>query len=110
MDEVTLSKLYQHIGSRVKLRRSILGLSQQDIANKLKISVHLLDDIERGAQRINAHTLLRYSKLTKVPLIWFFIDLSPIDGSGKPLEPANVIPILFDRTIKNSRQKRRNAA
>ena len=102
MDDVELMKLYHHIGLRVKLRRSLLHATQEDIADRLNITVCVLDKIERGAIRISAPTLLAYAGLTHTPILWFFEGLSPLDGSGKPVSNSDVVQILFGRSRDNS--------
>jgi transcriptional regulator with XRE-family HTH domain len=70
------------IGSRVRSRRSSLGISQQELCTKLKIKSDDLGAYEVGEERINANLLFRIAKLLDVRLDYFFRASSGEDAKA----------------------------
>ena len=63
-----------HIASRIRLRRETLHLSQRELADRLKVTVAVLDEIENGRQDIGSPVLLKLAEHLDVPLRYFFTD------------------------------------
>lgn len=64
-----------HVGARVKLRRILLGMSQEDLGRALKLAYQQVQKNERGANRIGASRLYRLSWILGVPVSFFFDEL-----------------------------------
>ncbi|WP_327216416.1 helix-turn-helix domain-containing protein [Xaviernesmea oryzae] len=60
------------VGSRVRMRRVILGLSQQTLAEALGVTFQQLQKYEKGANRIGASRLQRLAQVLDVPVGFFF--------------------------------------
>ncbi|HEX6978679.1 MAG TPA: helix-turn-helix transcriptional regulator [Alphaproteobacteria bacterium] len=76
-----------HVGSRVRLRRTLLGLSQDKLARSIGVSFQQLQKYERGTNRISASRLFALSKVLGVPIAWFFEDApSPGKRRGPTVE------------------------
>ncbi|WP_205574616.1 helix-turn-helix domain-containing protein [Indioceanicola profundi] len=77
-----------HVGQRLRLRRTLLGLSQETLGEAVGITFQQLQKYERGANRISASRLFNLSQVLGVPVTFFFEDLpSPGDeGLGEPSE------------------------
>lgn len=73
-----------HVGSRVRLRRIMLGLSQEKLAEGLRLTFQQVQKYERGANRIGASRLFELAGLLDVP-IGFFFDALPEDLSGREI-------------------------
>lgn len=67
------------IGERVRLRRTMLGLSQTELGNKVGLSFQQIQKYERGTNRITAAFLLELAEILDVPITFF------LDGCGKNL-------------------------
>ncbi|WP_373088030.1 helix-turn-helix domain-containing protein [Sneathiella sp.] len=61
-----------HVGSRVRMRRTLLGLSQQKLGDKLGLTFQQVQKYERGANRIGASRLFDISKFLDVAPSFFF--------------------------------------
>lgn len=61
-----------HVGARAKLRRGIMGLSQENLAEALGITFQQIQKYERGANRISASRLHKLSETLGVPVGYFF--------------------------------------
>lgn len=64
-----------HVGSRVRLRRTLLGLSQEKLGDAVGLTFQQIQKYERGANRIGASRLFQLSRILDVPISFFFEDL-----------------------------------
>ncbi len=62
----------QHVGSRVRLRRVMLGMSQEKLGNALGVTFQQVQKYEKGTNRIGASRLQAISKLLDAPPSYFF--------------------------------------
>lgn len=65
-----------HVGSRVRMRRTLLGLSQERLGDALGLTFQQVQKYERGANRIGASRLHQISCVLDVPVSYFFEELS----------------------------------
>lgn len=63
-----------HVGSRVRLRRTMLGKSQEKLGNALGITFQQIQKYEKGANRIGASRLQQIANVLTVPVAFFFED------------------------------------
>jgi transcriptional regulator with XRE-family HTH domain len=63
-----------HVGGRLKMRRIVMGLSQEKLAERLGITFQQIQKYERGQNRISAGRLFRLSQLLQVEVAYFFND------------------------------------
>jgi len=71
-----------HVGSRVRLRRTLLGMSQERLGEALGLTFQQVQKYERGVNRIGASRLFDLSRVLDVPISFFFDDLpSSVGGS-----------------------------
>ncbi|MDH3233333.1 MAG: helix-turn-helix domain-containing protein [Alphaproteobacteria bacterium] len=66
-----------HVGSRVRLRRTMLGMSQEKLGAAIGLTFQQVQKYERGTNRIGASRLFELSKVLDVPVSFFFDDMSP---------------------------------
>lgn len=75
-----------HVGGRVRLRRTLLGMSQEKLGEALSLTFQQVQKYERGANRIGASRLYELSRILDVPVSFFFDDMPPaaqMPASGK---------------------------
>ncbi|MGE0746961.1 MAG: helix-turn-helix domain-containing protein [Rhodospirillales bacterium] len=65
-----------HVGSRVRMRRTLLGLSQEKLGEALGLTFQQVQKYERGANRIGASRLHQISRILDVPVTFFFEEMS----------------------------------
>ena len=73
-----------HVGSRVRLRRTLLGLNQTQLGEKLGITYQQIQKYETGFNRISASRLYMLTKILDTPLAYFFDDV--------PQDTENAVP------------------
>ncbi|MGB1026977.1 MAG: helix-turn-helix domain-containing protein, partial [Rhodospirillaceae bacterium] len=60
-----------HVGSRVRLRRTLLGMSQEKLGEAIGLTFQQVQKYERGANRIGASRLWDLSRVLDVPMSYF---------------------------------------
>jgi transcriptional regulator with XRE-family HTH domain len=63
-----------HVGSRVRYRRMIIGMSQEKLGEKMNLTFQQIQKYEKGTNRIGASRLFQLSKILDVPVGYFFED------------------------------------
>jgi len=93
----------EHLGQRLQLRRTMMGLSQKDLAKKCGITFQQIQKYETAGNRISAARLFELSTLLETPVSFFFIGLPgnmPEENrSGRPVHVAE--PSANDPLGKN---------
>ncbi len=75
-----------HVGSRVRLRRTLLGMSQERLGDALGLTFQQVQKYERGVNRVGASRLFDISRVLDVPISYFFDDMpegmneTPVSG------------------------------
>lgn len=73
-----------HVGSRVRLRRTLLGMSQEKLGKALSLTFQQIQKYERGANRIGSSRLYQLSRILDVPVSFFFDDMTEaVTGKGR---------------------------
>ncbi|KJF66796.1 MULTISPECIES: helix-turn-helix domain-containing protein [Rhizobium] len=70
-----------HVGSRIRLRRTMLGMSQEKLGESLGITFQQIQKYEKGTNRVGASRLQNISGILNVPVSFFFED-APGDQVG----------------------------
>ena len=77
-----------HVGRRLRLRRTLLGMSQEQLGAELNITFQQLQKYERAANRISASRLWDMSQILDVPISYFFDDMSETTMQSSPRRVA----------------------
>ena len=64
------------VGTRLRLRRRMLDMSQQELADALHIAQQQLQKYETGQNRISASRLYEAARILNAPVAWFYEDLA----------------------------------
>src|SRR5215475_12186352 len=64
-----------HVGSRVRLRRMLIGMSQEKLGEQLHLTFQQVQKYEKGTNRIGASRLFQISQILGVPVQFFYDDL-----------------------------------
>jgi len=73
-----------HVGARVRLRRTLLGMSQEKLGDAIGLTFQQVQKYERGANRVGASRLYDLSRVLDVPVSFFFEDIA----AAGAVEPA----------------------
>lgn len=89
-----------YVGARIRLRRRMLGLSQEKLGNAVGLSFQQVQKYEKGANRIGAGKLWRFAEFLGVPVGFFFEGVDEnIDGipAGVAESASDVFDAHMDR-------------
>jgi transcriptional regulator with XRE-family HTH domain len=80
-----------HVGSRVRMRRLMLDMSQEKLGDALGITFQQVQKYEKGTNRISASRLQHLSHLLKVPVPFFFDGAPSLETNGRS-PPDHIAP------------------
>ena len=66
----------KHLGSKLKLRRLALGLTQTKVAKAINVTFQQIQKYEKGTNGVSSIRLLQLSNYLKVPINYFYEDFS----------------------------------
>ena len=75
-----------HVGSCIRRRRILLGISQEKLSNVLGLTFQQVQKYERGLNRVAASRLFEISRVLDVPIDFFFNDI--YEGMNEPPTPG----------------------
>ncbi|HEX4534326.1 MAG TPA: helix-turn-helix transcriptional regulator [Rhizomicrobium sp.] len=87
------------VGSRVRLRRMLVGMSQERLGELLGLTFQQVQKYEKGVNRIGAGRLFEVSRILDVPIDYFYEDVSSqvmgrAPGFGEETESAPVMDFV----------------
>ena len=71
----------RHVGARVRMRRMLIGMSQEKLGEALGLTFQQIQKYEKGANRISASRLKQISEALNIPLAYFFKGAPVSDGA-----------------------------
>lgn len=83
-----------HVGRRLKSKRIMLGMSQEDLGQETGVTFQQIQKYERGLNRIGSSRLYEFSCILDVPVSFFFEGL--YDDSEKKAQVAKEEKQLFE--------------
>jgi len=84
MDDGAPNPVDLHVGNRIRLRRSILGYSQEKLSQLLGLTSQQIQKYESGSNRVGASRLWDIGKVLGVSVNFFFEDLDPKTAEKSP--------------------------
>jgi transcriptional regulator with XRE-family HTH domain len=97
-----------HVGKRVRLRRTLLGMSQEQLGTELNITFQQVQKYERGANRVSASRLWDIGQILDVPINYFFDDMTEntMRSSPRRVSRGSEVVDLSDEQIKDPMARR----
>ena len=86
----------KHVGSRVRMRRKMLAMSQEKLGRALGLTFQQVQKYEKGANRIGGSRLHQISQIMQVPVAFFFEDAPGASATSKSDESALSLTHLDD--------------
>ena len=92
----------KHVGSRVRMRRVLLGMSQEKLGEALGLTFQQVQKYEKGTNRVSASRLQEISKTLKVPPSFFFEGMQASDEQkpGIAEDPSSSQVVDFLSTVE----------
>jgi len=73
----------KHVGSRVRMRRMMLGMSQEKLGDALGLTFQQVQKYEKGTNRIGASRLQQIAHILQVPVAFFFEGAPSVQTGGR---------------------------
>lgn len=74
----------RHVGARVRMRRMMLGMSQEKLGDALSLTFQQVQKYEKGTNRIGASRLQQIAHILQVPVAFFFEGAPDLGGGTSP--------------------------
>jgi transcriptional regulator with XRE-family HTH domain len=91
----------QHVGSRVRMRRKMLAMSQTQLADALGLTFQQVQKYEKGTDRIVASRLQQMSDILQVPVAFFF-EGAPTASAPHGSNRSALSMVEIDDFVSNS--------
>jgi transcriptional regulator with XRE-family HTH domain len=88
--ESRASPIDAHVGGRIRLRRTLMGLSQERLGEALGLTFQQVQKYERGVNRVGASRLFDLSRVLDVPISFFFDDMPEPLASAHGGQPGSM--------------------
>ena len=75
-----------HLGSKLRMRRLSLGLTQTKVAQAIKVTFQQIQKYEKGTNGISSLRIMQLANFLKVPVIYFFENYPAYEGNLAPSE------------------------
>lgn len=82
-----------HVGNRLRVRRTLLGLSQEKVGEAMGLTFQQVQKYERGANRIGASRLWDMSRVLDCPVAYFFEEMDDSTAGASPRNQAGASDI-----------------
>src|ERR1700743_1828829 len=86
-----------HVGNRIRLRRTLLGMSQERLAEQIGLTFQQVQKYERGTNRVSSSRLFDLSKIFDVPIKFFFDEMDVDVGAQSPGQLHGSRPTVTDQ-------------
>jgi transcriptional regulator with XRE-family HTH domain len=87
---VTKQDVDAHVGKRLRLRRTLMGLSQESVAKAVGITFQQVQKYEKGSNAMNSSRLYEFARFMNVPVAYFFEGLDLFSEGGRQAGFAEV--------------------
>ncbi len=92
----------KYVGSRVRMRRMMLGMSQESVGDALGLTFQQIQKYEKGTNRISAGRLQHFARLLQVPVPFFFDGAPALPGHLKGINAAAPSPAYVAEFLATS--------
>jgi transcriptional regulator with XRE-family HTH domain len=86
----------KHVGSRVRMRRLVLGMTQEKLSYGLGLTFQQVQKYEKGTNRIGASRLQHIAHILQVPVPFFFEGVPDLPGQPEGIGDAPSPAYVFD--------------
>ena len=79
-----------HVGARVRMRRTLLGMSQTSLGEAIGLTFQQVQKYERGANRVSSSRLYDLARVPDVPVAFFFDDMLAEVAASSPAQVGSM--------------------
>jgi transcriptional regulator with XRE-family HTH domain len=93
-----------HVGKRLRLRRTMMGLSQEAVAKAIGITFQQVQKYEKGSNAMNAGRLYEFARFMNVPVAYFFEDVDSFAQDDRVVGFSEPSAEKFDHRAVSDRE------
>ena len=82
------SNFNRHLGSKLRMRRLSLGLTQTKVAQAINVTFQQIQKYEKGTNGISSLRIMQLANFLKVPVVFFFEDFPLYQGSSTNVDAS----------------------
>src|SRR5215472_10343550 len=97
-----------HVGARIRERRIMLGLTQQQLAEMIGVTYQQAHKYERGINRVSAGRLYEIARVLNAPITYFYQGLGL--GAPRPLAPRQRMLLEIARNFAEIQNEKHQGA
>ena len=90
----------KHLGSKLKLRRLALGLTQTKVAKAINVTFQQIQKYEKGTNGVSSSRLLQLSQFLKVPIVYFYEDYKDYKNEKEKLDTSATYDLNYSFLTK----------
>ena len=76
------SNFNRHLGSKLRMRRLALGLTQTKVAQAINVTFQQIQKYEKGTNGISSLRIMQLANFLKVPVVYFYEDFASYEGEA----------------------------
>ena len=104
------SNFNRHLGSKLRLRRLALGLTQTKVAQAINVTFQQIQKYEKGTNGISSMRIMQLANFLKVPVVYFYEDFASYEGDAVKAEEIenlnySFLAKLFSNLSSSQREK-----
>ena len=89
------SNFNRHLGSKLRLRRLALGLTQTKVAQAINVTFQQIQKYEKGTNGISSMRIMQLANFLKVPVVYFYEDFASYEGDAVKAEEIENLNYSF---------------
>ncbi len=82
------SNFNRHLGSKLRMRRLSLGLTQTKVAQAINVTFQQIQKYEKGTNGISSLRIMQLANFLKVPIVFFFEDFPMYQSSNENIDSS----------------------
>ena len=94
------SNFNRHLGSKLRMRRLALGLTQTKVAQAINVTFQQIQKYEKGTNGISSLRIMQLASFLKVPVVYFFEDYPAYSSSTGDLEKIEMVDLNYSFLAK----------
>ena len=106
------SNFNRHLGSKLRMRRLSLGLTQTKVAQAINVTFQQIQKYEKGTNGISSLRIMQLANFLKVPVVFFFEDFPLYQGTSGSTDNEKVEDLnysflakLFSKLSEDQKEK-----
>ncbi|MDX1975522.1 MAG: helix-turn-helix transcriptional regulator [Rickettsiales bacterium] len=93
-----------HVGKRLRLRRTMMGLSQESVAKAIGVTFQQVQKYEKGSNAMNASRLVEFARFMNVPVSYFFEGLDEFSANTSQVGFGEDNAVAFEHKTVSDRE------